>query len=104
MFDLFLLLLLVQCQLMRALLIRVLWDRPKLALLICAGVGPSLAPPPRSMGGVTSQLSREASHGQSAAIIAIASPLLADCMHGACAVSFKLAGSENAAPIVAGRN
>jgi len=43
-FDLFLLLL-VQCQLMRALLIRVLWDRPKLALLICAGVGPSPAPP-----------------------------------------------------------
>jgi len=100
-FDLFLLLLLVECQWMRALLIRVLWDRPKLALLICAC---RPFPRPRSMGGVTSQLSHEASHGQSAAIIAIASPLLADCMHGACAVSFKLAGSENAAPILAGRN
>ena len=49
MFDLFLLLL-VECQLMRALLIRVLWDRPKLALLICAGVGPSSAPPPQYGG------------------------------------------------------
>ena len=68
------------------------------------GCRPLPRPSPRSMGGVTSQLSHEASHGQSAAIIAIASPLLAGCMHGACAVSFKLAGTENAASIVAGRN